>query len=344
MASEKNNGPVHFSIVATEETTPTAMYGMYEILSSVGVAWPLLTKGSRGTPLFEVSIVSADGKPFSTAGGIPVAPHHAVHDVEFSDVVVVTDIDLPLEIDPCTAWPELAGWLRQQHARGATLCSVCTGGVVLARAGLLDGLDATTHWSATGIISECFPNVVLRPERIIQPAGPEHRIITAGGASAWQDLLLYLIARFASEDEARNAAKIFLLGDRSEGQLPFAAMAAPRNHQDGAIAGCQTWVADHYDDANPVAAMTELSGLNERTFKRRFRKATGYSPIDYVQALRIEEAKHLLETTDLPTDLVGREVGYEEPAFFRRLFRRRTGTTPARYRQRFRTVMRAQQA
>ena len=135
-----------------------------------------------------------------------------------------------------------------------------------------------------------------------------------------------------------RTSKIFLFGDRSDGQLPFAKMARPSQHDDAVIADCQVWIADHYAAPNPVTRMVERSGLAERTFKRRFRAATGYTPVEYVQTLRVEEAKQQFETTALPTDEVGASVGYEDPAFFRRLFKRHTGVTPARYRQRFRAV------
>ena len=117
-------------------------------------------------------------------------------------------------------------------------------------------------------------------------------------------------------------------------------MGPARKHGDAIIAECQTWVAEHYCDANPVALMVRRSGLAERTFKRRFRAATGYSPMDYVQTLRIEEAKQMLETGDEATDIIASSLGYEDPTFFRRLFKKRTGTTPGRYRQRFRSIAR----
>lgn len=325
------------AILAMPETTPTAMYGMYEILASVGVVWPQVMGEGAVSPRFDVDLVAVNDQPFRTMAGVPVTPGSSVQSDERFDVIIVTDIDIRPDCDPREAWPEIAAWLSRQYEKGATICSVCTGAVLLARAGLLDGIEATTHWMAVGIMAQCFPNVLLKPERILQPAGHEHRIITAGGSSAWQDLLLYLIARYAGEEEARRAAKIYLLGDHSEGQLPFAVMT-PRQHTDAIIGKCQEWVAAHYDDPSPVSRMAAISGLSERTFKRRFKTATGFAPIDYVQSLRIEESKQLLETTDTPTDQVGREVGYEEPAFFRRLFKRKTGTTPARYRQRFRHV------
>jgi transcriptional regulator GlxA family with amidase domain len=106
------------------------------------------------------------------------------------------------------------------------------------------------------------------------------------------------------------------------------------------VAADQAWIAENYAAANPVAQMVERAGMPERSFKRRFKAATGYTPIEYVQTLRIEEAKQTLETSDRPTDAVAREVGYEGPTFFRRLFKRTTGVTPARYRQRFSKIAR----
>lgn len=183
-------------------------------------------------------------------------------------------------------------------------------------------------------------SVTVRRERILVPAGHGHRIITAGGASSWNDLLLYLIARLAGSEEALRIAKLYLLQSHAEGQLPYAALTPGRQHADHVIAECQRWIADHYARENPVAAMATWAGMSERSFHRRFRQATGQTPIAYVQALRIEEAKHLLETTDLGVDAIGAEVGYVEPASFRRLFRRAVGVPPAAYRRRFQPLFR----
>jgi transcriptional regulator GlxA family with amidase domain len=163
-------------------------------------------------------------------------------------------------------------------------------------------------------------------------------VVTSGGSASWSDLALYLIARFRGREEAIRTAKVFLLGDRSDGQLPFSAMMRPHGHGDAVMEDCQAWIAQHYSVASPVTAMIARAALAPRTFKRRFRTATGYTPIEYVQTLRIEEAKHLLETSDLPTDAIAASVGYRDPASFRRLFKRLTGVSPARYRQRFNRI------
>ena len=333
--------PVSVSLVALPESTPAALYGLFEVFSLAGIAWPQITGEGEPEALFDVSIVSEDGEPFNCSMGTPIAPHAAIGDVDETDVIIAADLTLGPRMDLRTRWPLMGRWIREQYDKGAIVCSVCTGTTLLAASGLLENQEATTHWSACGLMRSGFPEVDLKPERIIVPAGHEHRIITSGGASSWEDLSLYLIDRLCGREEAVRIAKLFLFGDRSEGQLPFAAMSRPQGHSDAVIADCQAWVAMHYDEPNPVALMVQRSGLAERTFKRRFKAATGYAPMDYVQTLRIEEAKQMLESGDEATDIIAQSLGYEDPTYFRRLFRKRTGTTPGRYRQRFRSVVRA---
>lgn len=340
MHASSNDPPVAVSLLALAETTPAALYGLVEVFAAVGVTWSALTGEQARTRRMETRIVARGKEPFASPVGPPIMLQAVLSDSGSADVVVVTDLALSPGLRTLGRWAEEAAWLRAQFERGAIVCSVCTGSLLLAEAGLLDKLEATTHWSAAPIFRECYPNVHLRPERILCPAGREHRIITSGGAAAWEDLALYLIARFCGEAEAIRIAKIFLLGDRTDGQLVFSSMGRPRRHEDAVIGDCQAWIVDNYAAPNPVARMVERSGLTERTFKRRFKSATGYAPVDYVQALRIEEAKQLLETTADTTDDIALAVGYEDPAFFRRLFKRRTGVTPARYRKRFQAITR----
>jgi transcriptional regulator GlxA family with amidase domain len=344
MNAAADSSPVTVSLLALPESTPATLYSLYEVFSAVGVTWPALTGEPAAGPRIQAQIVSLDGAPLRGALDLPMTPHAALTAVPSTDLVIVTDLNLALDVDPRGRWPEIADWLRAQFAAGATLCSVCTGSVLLAETGLLDGAEATTHWCAIPLFQAYYPNVKLRPERILAASGPTQRLITSGGSAAWEDLALYLIARYCGEVEAVRTAKIFLLGDRSEGQMLYAALGRPRRHEDALIARCQTWIAEHYAAAHPVARLIAYSGLPARTFTRRFTAATGYSPVEYVQTLRLEEAKQLLETTGEPTDVVASEVGYEDPAFFRRLFKRRTGVTPARYRQRWQALAQRHQS
>jgi transcriptional regulator GlxA family with amidase domain len=330
--------PLSVALLALPESTPMALYGLHEVFASVGVAWAAATGEPPGIPAFHVQIVSLDGQPYMSPAGSQIVPHCTLEDATGSDIVIVTDLMLNPNADPRGQWPDETEWLRAEYERGAFLCAVCTGSLMVAGTGLLDGRTATTNWSAVVLFAQYFPLVALQPARILAPAGPGHRIVTSGGASSWEELVLHLIARFCGQKEAIRMAKLFVFGDRSDGQLPFAAMGPARRHDDAVIAGCQEWIAQHYDGGNPVEAMTDRADLAERTFKRRVKAAAGQTPVAYVQALRIEEAKQMLETTAEPTDSIGHAVGYEDPSSFRRLFKRQTGITPARYRQKFQTL------
>ena len=336
MRSPDETVPV-FALLALPETTPSALFGLYEVFYSVGRTWQAITGEQIGGGQLEPRILAAGNRPFTSPIGVDIVPHG---DLSPADVIVVPDVAVSTGFDPRGRWTPEAQWLRQQYDAGTIICSVCTGTLLLAEAGLLSGRTATTHWSAANLLRTHYPDVTVAAERIMTPAGDGDRIVTAGGASAWEDLALYLVARFRGGEEAVRIAKIFLFGDRAEGQLPFAGAKPAPKHSDAVIAAAQRWIADNYHRRNAVAAMADRSGLTERSFSRRFRTATGYAPIEYLQTLRLEESKHLLETTGEPVDAIARDVGYTDPTFFRRLFKRKTGTTPAQYRRRFSRIAR----
>jgi len=325
-------------LVAVPETATGVLHGLYEVFTYVGSGWEFLTGWPPGPQRFSPRIVARSHEPFRNSVGLPIAPDLSLKEAKRADIVIVADLAIGREDETQGRWPEVVDWLRRQHSQGALICSVCTGSLMLAEAGLLDGVEATCHWAAIDQIRVRYPRVQLRPERVLVSSGVEHRIVTSGGNASWSDLALYIVARFCGEEEARRTAKLFLFGDRSNGQAPFAARVRPPQHDDAAVGAAQLWIADNYRSPNPVAAMTAVSGLAPRTFKRRFETAAGYSPLDYVQSLRIEEAKQMLESSDAGIDTIAGEVGYSEPAAFRRLFKRMTGISPLQYRQRFQRV------
>lgn len=305
---------------------------MLEVFSSVGGGWTAATGEPSRVPAMSAHLVGASPDPIRTPLDTDLVPQGGL---EAPDIVIVADLAFERDFDPRGRWPAEAAWLRARYAAGCVVCSVCTGALILAEAGLLNGHTVTTHWSATGLLSRHYPDLTLAPDRIMTVSSPDGRLITCGGAASWEDLALYLIARFRGAAEATRISRLFLFGDRSEGQLPFAQTISLKRHDDPVIAMVQSWIADNYDRDNAVAEMAARAGLPPRTFSRRFRAATGYSPIDYVQAVRIEEAKQMLTTTATPVDDIAYEVGYADPSHFRRLFRRLAGTTPSRYRQKF---------
>ena len=163
-------------------------------------------------------------------------------------------------------------------------------------------------------------------------------MVTAGGTTSWHDLALHIIARHASPGEAMRIAKVYLLKWHDEGQLPYAPLVRTQPHSDATVRACETWLARHFREPGAVARVVSHSRVPERTLKRRFKAATGHALIDYLQNLRIEEAKRLLEAGERPAEEVSAEVGYEDASFFRRLFRRSTGLSPGQYRRMFGTV------
>jgi transcriptional regulator GlxA family with amidase domain len=321
------------AVLGTPRASTSAIFVILDVLSSVGRDWEILHGRGPRAPTFRPLLLSFDGCAYVDPNGFTIQPQGSIAEHPAPDIVIVPDLHLdPVEPLPNSFAP-FVDWLRTAHANGATVSSICSGAMLLAQTGLLDGQDATTHWGYYDAISRHFPRVRLRRERILVPAGEGHRVITAGGASAWGDLLLYLIGRIAGQEEARRIARLYLFQPHTEGQLHYASLTAGRQHTDAVIAAAQVWLADNYATPNPVAAMAERSGLSERSFLRRFRRATGQSPVEYVQTLRIEEAKQMLEATDMGLDDIAAEVGYAEPSSFRQVFRKHVGMTASAYRR-----------
>lgn len=303
-----------------------AAFGLHEVLANTATNDGALSRAIHPT------LVASRSGTYRSSTGLKVTPEGGLHE-NCADVVIVCDIHLSLDDSPEGRWSEEISWIQRHVDHGSLVCSTCSGSVLLAEAGLLDGREAASHWTMADLFRDRYPSIKFRPERILCDSGRNGQLITTGGASSWQDLALYLIGRFCSAQEAARVSRLFLLGNRGYGQLPFASMARPRQHSDAVISKVQAWLVDNYAVVNPVTAMINRSGLPERSFKRRFSLATGYTPVEYVQALRIEESKQMLETDDMGIEEISAAVGYEDPTFFRKLFKRRAGITPAQYRQ-----------
>lgn len=326
------------ALLAAPETSASVLYGLYDVLVSVGPVWPDMTTAGSADALLDVSIVAATAEPFHCYGGIPVEPHAAIAEVDELDAVVVCDMYTPIDTPPHGRYAAEIDFLRSAHERGVLIASVCSGSLLLAEAGLLDGRACAGHWAYKELFADTYPRITFRQDTILERAHEADGLVTAGGVTAWQELALYLVARFCGPAEAARTAKVYLLGGHDDGQLPFASMTRRIRTADPIIRECLAWVEEDPAVRNPVAAMTERSGLTSRTFARRFHAATGRRPIDYVHALRIERARELLEAGATATEDVGAAVGYEDPTFFRRLFRRVTGLSPAAYRRRYQPI------
>lgn len=338
--------PISVAILTVPEATASVVYGMYDLFHSAGRDWGLITEGRPGPALLEPTVVATQAAPFTAANGVLIHPQGTLAQHAAPDIVCVPELFIPPGEPLDGRFIEEIAWLRRCHAAGATLATACSGALLLAEAGLLDGYEATSHWAYCELMRQRYPAVKVLPQRALVISGAEQRLVMAGGGTSWLDLALYLIARTVGVEAAMQVAKINLIDWHAIGQQPFARLARSRQVEDATIANCQTWIAEHYDEPAPVAAMVQLSGLAERSFKRRFQLATGMTPLEYVHTLRLEEAKHLLESSTHSIEAIANEVGYEDAGFFSRLFRRQVNLTPALYRRRFggmRTALRGKE-
>ncbi len=326
------------ALLAAPETSASILYGLYDVLLSVGAVFPDMTVGAPGDALLDVFIVAATAEPFRCFGNVLVEPAMAVDAAEDVDVVVICDMYTPITEPPTGKYTVETAWLRRVHKEGSVIATVCTGSVLLAESGLLDGRSCASHWAYRSLFQDAYPRVRFRPEKVLELAHEADGLITGGGVTAWHDLALYLIARYCGPAYAAETSKVFLIDRHADGQLPYSAMTRVVGGDDAAIGRALDWIDEHYAAANPVSAMAGEAGLLPRTFARRFVAATGRRPIEHIHALRVETARRLLEAGATAVDDVGFEVGYEDPTFFRRLFRRATGMTPAAYRRKYSAI------
>jgi transcriptional regulator GlxA family with amidase domain len=325
----------HVSVVALPEAAASTLFGIYDVMNATALMGPSVVRPA-GEPPFEVEIVGERAGRLDLASGVPADVMRSIDDVEATDVVIVPSVLLGAEGWPGGRHPALVEWLGRMHARGAVLCSACSGLFLLAETGLFDGREATVHWGYARQFAASFPGVRIQPEKVLVVSGRREELVTSGASTTWHDLVLHLYARFAGSALAQEVARLFALQWHHDGLAPYVVFEGRADHGDAEILAAQEWIRGHFSVPSPVEAMIGRSRLAERTFKRRFLKATGLTPLAYVQRLRVEEAKRRLERTDDAVDEVSWQVGYEEPAFFRRLFKRLTGLAPGAYRKRYR--------
>ncbi|MGB7930719.1 MAG: helix-turn-helix domain-containing protein [Gammaproteobacteria bacterium] len=333
--------PKEVLIVAVPETAGSALYGMLDVLLAAGNIWQTLVRVEAEPALFNVRIASPRRKAFTCGNGIPVRPDCAITDDPHCDIVILPELWLGPDEDVEGRYPELLSWIRRRYAGGAILYSACSGALMLAATGLLDGREATSHWGYQDLFHARYPEVQFRPEPNLVFADREGRIVTAGGTTSWHDLAIHIIARHASPGEALRIAKVYLLKWHGEGQLPYATLVRRQPHADSVVRTCEKWLGENYRLTDALKQLVRHVGIPERTLKRRFKAATGSTLIDYLQNLRVEMAKRLLESGQMPVDEISAEVSYDDESFFRRLFKRRTGLTPSQYRRMFQPVSRA---
>ena len=317
------------TILGLYNSMATTIFGPMDILNQAGRLWSRLGKTNR-TPLFDVTIASADGQPIRSVNRVQIQPHCSINEIENMDLLIIasaTYIDKILKKNP-----ELVPWIRYHHNQGTHVASICTGVFLLAETGLLDGKSATLHWGFAQEFKERYPKVALQQDRMFIDHG---RLYCSAGVSAGMDLSLYLVAKFYGKKAARESAKTMVLDMDRKAQTPYDCFLPPRNHSDPLVAKVQTWMEENSAQTINYNHLADQFRISRRSLERRFKKATGITPLSYIQKLRVEHAKRILEAGILTFNEITYEVGYEDISFFRRLFVRLTGLRPKEYQQKF---------
>ncbi len=301
-----------------------------EIFHSTGALWNDL-HGAPSRPAFKVRVVTLDGGPVRSAHNLSVAPECGLDSVTATDIVIVSTSALDLDVR-LVENSALLPWLRHHYDRGAYVVGVCMGAAYLAEAGLLDGRIATTHWALCAQFAARWPKVDWRPEMFITE---DSRLLCSGGVSASIDVSLYLVEKLCGHEVALQCAKSLLLPMPRIHQSGYAMLPVSQPHDDPRIRAAEGFLQENLREDVSTRDLADLTGLGARTFVRRFKAATGRLPAAYLQTLRIEAAKVMLERDATPIQSISSDVGYDDVAFFRTLFKRSTGMTPAAYRAQF---------
>jgi transcriptional regulator GlxA family with amidase domain len=290
----------------------------------------LAASGADGTALYEVSTCAVDGAEVTTTTGFGLRPEHGLAALSRADTVVVPGYFTVLD-PPAEAATEA---LRGSAERGARVLSVCTGAFALAYAGLLDGRRAATHWAHANQLAELFPRVEVDPAALYVDEGA---VMTSAGLSAGIDLALHVVRKdFGAAAGERVARRMVAAPHREGGQAQF--IKRPVLDEPGSLEPTRRWAAERLAEPLDVAAMARHAGVSPRTFARRFREETGTTPLRWLLAQRVLEARRLLEESDMPIEDVAWRAGFGTAASLREHFRRATETTPTGYRRSFRPV------
>lgn len=283
--------------------------------------------GLLGVPWYELTVCSATSAPVSTGSGFSVLATGKLEDARSADTLIVPPIEGDLD-------PYLLDVIRAAHRRGARIASLCTGAFVLAQAGILDGLRATTHWSAAEELAREFPRIDVDPKVLYVDTG---QVLTSAGAAASIDLCLHMVRSDYGSEVANSIARHLVVPPhRDGGQAQYISSPIQEESEGATLAATLEWAQEHLDQELTVEILARRAAMSPRTFARRFTDATGTSPHRWLCRQRVLLAQRLLETTDLSVDRIAQRAGLGTATNLRLHFRAEVGVSPLSYRRTFR--------
>jgi transcriptional regulator GlxA family with amidase domain len=321
---------IDVTILFLDQTFSSTAIGPMEVFRHAGTLWNSFT-GMQPCPQFRVTTASINGRAVQCDGPIHIQPNKALADIRKTHLIFIPSTGISVD-DVVERNAPVVPWLRRWQKRGVPIAAVCSGVGLVAAAGLLDGKRATTHWSLAERFREKYPKVRWMPELMVTE---DHGFYCGGGVNASLDLSLYLVERFCGHDIAMQSAKALLIEMPRAWQAGFSIVPLKTEHSDATISVAQEWLHKNFHQTFSLETPAERVGMSLRNFVRRFKQATGDSPLIYLQKLRVAAAKRLLENDYRTMQEISDAVGYQDAAFFRMIFRRHTGVSPSAYRRKF---------
>ena len=334
MVAIQTRRSINVAILAFETFATMLITGPIDILNKSSSVW----RGTYGMDVpyasFDIELVSLTKKALHFGDYITLHPHASISTAKKPDLILIPSAGENV-MEKMNQLRPFIPWIKRCASRGTRVVSLCTGAFLLAETGLLDGRAATTHWFLADLFRKAYPRVKLQPERLIVDEG---NLITSAAATSFLDLALYLIELYNGHQAAVLVAKAFLLEMGNQTQLPYTIFAIDKMHNDPQIFRIQCFIEQNLDRRLTTETMAKQLDMSVRNFDRRFRNAVGVRPSTYLQKLRVEKAKRLLETTDDSVGEIVVNVGYEDERSFRRLFRSLTHLSPKAYRSTYRAA------
>lgn len=318
----------HITILVPDgENNLSSIVGSYKILSRANDYW----KARHKTQLYKIELVGVSKKINFHGGLFTAKPHTTIADVKRTNLIIIPSLNHNFNHSVKNN-KAIINWIEEQHYKGAEVASICTGAFLLAESGLLNGKSCSTHWSAAEAFKTMYPEVDLQADQLITH---ENGIYTNGGAYSFLNLIIYLVEKYFDRTTAIYCSKVFQIDTDRQSQSQFIIFSGQKKHGDEVVSKAQTFIEQHVGDKFSIQALSDTLNISRRNFDRRFIKATGNTPIEYAQRVKIETVKKYLETTRKNVTEVMYEVGYTDAKAFREVFKKYAGVSPAEYKQRF---------
>lgn len=322
----------HLSILVPDEqttmSTVACIVGSFQVFNEANKYF----EKNGGKPMFKIALVGASKGSFLTNGFLTIKQDCLINDIIETNLVIIPASLVRCYQTATTNNKLLIDWIAKQYKQGAEIASMCAGGFMLASTGLLVGKTCSTHWALSDDFRNFFPDVNLQTDKLITD---ENGIYTNGGAYSFLHLLMYLVEKFYSRETAIHCAKYFQIDLDRNLQAEFCIFNGHKKHNDDVILNAQILMEEKFQDKISIEELSSTFGMSRRTFDRRFIKATGITPLDYAQRIKMEVAKKAFENSRKSVNEVMYEVGYNDTKAFREVFSRITGMSPIDYKSKY---------